>query len=288
MMKFKKSFAFVLIFMGIIAFTASAVSASSFGSGDNEVIIDGVTFELNQVSNMDIYDTNVVSFKVGSNIYGLIDEIDTDNTLEFNTQNDSSRGYFTEKCNTSFIKGDLYIFGNEAEQNEGYIIIFQKDNKKFVYKIFSDMPSSNETISAMCESMYQFVFDNNLSTIESLDGKSVTILKPSNSMSILKSTIVTGSHKNDKTKCTVYVGEQYAGENVQISVLYSRDGEYLNEGLLVDKKVSDSGKITVKSKYPLAKYPNNAKITIYDSNGNPLDTQTVTLSKNSKLQSFNF
>ena len=108
------------------------------------------------------------------------------------------------------------------------------------------------------------------------------------SMNILKATITTGSHKEDKTLCTVFVGKGYSGEPVHISVLYSRDGKKLNEGNIVPKNVTNSGEITVSSLKAFEKYPDKAKITIYDNEKNKLDTQTVTLEKNSGSQIFKF
>ena len=59
-------------------------------------------------------------------------------------------------------------------------------------------------------------------------------------------------------------------------------------GKKVDKKVSNAGEITVYSKDAFEYYPDKAKITIYDSKGNKLDTTTVTLAENSEPQSFDF
>ena len=109
-----------------------------------------------------------------------------------------------------------------------------------------------------------------------------------NSMNILKATITTGSHKEDKTLCTIFVGKGYAGEPVHISVLYSRDGKKLNEGNIVPKNVTNSGEINVSSLKAFEKYPDKAKITIYDNEKNKLDTQTVTLEENSGSQTFKF
>ena len=109
-----------------------------------------------------------------------------------------------------------------------------------------------------------------------------------NSMRILKATIVSGENQDDQTNCTVLIGKCYAGESVKISVLYSYDGKNLNKGNKVDKTVSDSGKIKVLTLNGLTDYPDKAIITIYDSNGNKLDTQTVTLELNSEPQTFKF
>lgn len=255
---------------------ASTISASSFGSNDGEVIIDGVDFVLNYTTDYSIYDADVASFNVGYDIYGFIYEIDNDKSLKFYTNNDSSRKYITGKEDSFIFNGDIYTFVNGDEKNGGYFFIFQKDKKKFVYKICSDMNCSHETKKLMLDSLYLFSWDNNLTILES------------SSISIKKATITTGSKMDDKTKCTVFVGKEYAGQSLKISVLYSSGDENLNKGLKVDKKVSDSGTITVYSKNAFEVYPDKAKITIYDSKKNKIDTKTVKLSENSKPQSFTF
>ena len=105
-------------------------------------------------------------------------------------------------------------------------------------------------------------------------------------MQILSGSFSTGSSKSDKTYCSIYVGEQHAGETVQISVLYSRDGAELNQGKIVSKTVDGSGNINVPSASAFKKYPDNAFITIYDGSGKILDTQEVYLSPSSGTQTF--
>ena len=105
-------------------------------------------------------------------------------------------------------------------------------------------------------------------------------------MAINGGTISTGSAKSDKTYCSVYVGSGYAGENVKISVLYSRDGKNLNQGNIVPKTVDSEGYVSVPSAKAFKKYPDEAYITLYDSNGNTIDTQSVSLSPKSGSQSF--
>ena len=96
----------------------------------------------------------------------------------------------------------------------------------------------------------------------------------------------TGSSLDDKTWCSVYVGEQYAGENVKISVLYSRDGSNLNQGKIVPKTVDSDGTVSVASADAFKYYPDHALVTIYDNNGNVLDTQEVIMSAKSGTQTF--
>ena len=103
---------------------------------------------------------------------------------------------------------------------------------------------------------------------------------------ILSGSFSTGSSKSDKTYCSVYVGEQYAGENVKISVLYSRDGSTLNQGNIVPKTVDSLGYVSVPSANAFKFYPDNAVITLYDSDGNVLDTQEVYLTPDSGTQTF--
>lgn len=130
------------------------------------------------------------------------------------------------------------------------------------------------------------VSDNSVD--QSVDSVAETDVKsnPVSNMKIQSGSFSTGSGKSDKTYCSVYVGQQYAGESVKISVLYSRGGSNLNQGNIVPKTVDGSGYISVPSAYAFDYYPDNAYITIYDSSGNILDTQEVSMSPTSGTQSF--
>ena len=110
--------------------------------------------------------------------------------------------------------------------------------------------------------------------------------KAATSMSILGGSFSTGSSLSDKTYASIYVGSDHAGENVKIQILYSRDGSALNNGNMVPKTVSSSGYIEVASADSYEYYPDFAEINIYDTSGNLLDTQTVSLSPSSGTQSF--
>ncbi|MBQ2961574.1 zinc ribbon domain-containing protein [Methanobrevibacter sp.] len=103
---------------------------------------------------------------------------------------------------------------------------------------------------------------------------------------ILGGSFSTGSSSSDKTYCTVYVGSEHAGEKVKISVLYSNSGYALNQGKIVSKTVSNDGYVKVASASAFDYYPDDAYITLYDDNGNVLDTQEVYLNEGSGKQTF--
>lgn len=146
---------------------------------------------------------------------------------------------------------------------------------------FFDTPFGDDLDSAI----YHETLDSSGSSSSS-SSSSASTASSSGSMSILSGTISTGSDPSDKTYCKVYVGSEYAGESVKISVLYSRDGSNLNQGNIVPKTVDSNGYVSVPSAYAFDKYPDNAYITIYDSNGAPVDTKTVSLKVESGSQSF--
>lgn len=121
------------------------------------------------------------------------------------------------------------------------------------------------------------------STASSESSKSVQQSAP---MEILGGSFSTGSSLSDKTYASIYVGPQHSGENVKIQIWYSRDGSTLNNGNMVPKTVDSSGYIEVKSADAYKYYPDYAEINIYDTSGNLLDTQSVSLSPSSGTQSF--
>ncbi len=105
-------------------------------------------------------------------------------------------------------------------------------------------------------------------------------------MEILGGSFSTGSGLEDKTYASIYVGPQHSGENVKIQIWYSRDGSTLNNGNMVPKTVDSSGYIEVASAEPYKYYPDFAEINLYDTSGNLLDTQSVSLNPDSGTQSF--
>lgn len=107
-----------------------------------------------------------------------------------------------------------------------------------------------------------------------------------NGLEIISGTISTGSGPSDKTYCDVFVGEQFAGESVKISVLYSYNQEDLNEGKIIPKTVDSDGYISVSSADAFDYYPDYAVITIFDSDENVLDERGVPLDTVSGSQYF--
>ena len=152
----------------------------------------------------------------------------------------------------------------------GALVLFSSNNSNDDSDILSDSASLNGT--------------NSIDVNESTDVEPVKTAQ--SDMQILSGSFSTGSGKSDKTYCSVYVGEEYAGESVKISVLYSRDGSTLNQGNIVPKTVDSSGYVSVPSANAFKYYPDDAYITLYDSDGNVLDTQEVYLSPQSGKQTF--
>lgn len=156
-----------------------------------------------------------------------------------------------------------------------YVSSSENPAKAEVY--FFDSPFSGADLDS---AIYHttLVFGGSSSTSSSDSG--------SGSMSIISGTISTGSSLSAKTKCSVNVGSEHAGESAKISVLYSRGDHNLNTAKIVSKTVSGDGYITVNSAEAFEEYPDQAIITIYDSNGIELDTRTVSLVTDSGSQYF--
>lgn len=90
----------------------------------------------------------------------------------------------------------------------------------------------------------------------------------------------------DKTYAVIYVGEENAGADVIIQIFYSRDGNVLNHGNMVPALIKSNGAVQIVSADAYAYFPDHAKINLYDSNENLLDTREVSLSPSSGLQTF--
>ncbi|MDO5824782.1 MAG: zinc ribbon domain-containing protein [Methanosphaera sp.] len=105
-------------------------------------------------------------------------------------------------------------------------------------------------------------------------------------LKIISGSFYTGSSLSDKTKCNVFVGREHSGQNVKISVLYSRNGKNLNQGKVVPVTVDSSGYVTVSSADAFRYYPDNGYITLYDSSGVIQDTRNVYMDAKSGTQTF--
>ena len=130
------------------------------------------------------------------------------------------------------------------------------------------------------------VVDDSQSISNNSNQDNTELAVPEKSMDIISGSFSTGSSLSDKTYCSVYVGKEHAGESVKISVLYSRDGSNLNKGNIVPKTVDSDGYVSVPSASAFDYYPDYAIVTLYDSSGNILDVQEVSMSPSSGTQTF--
>ena len=192
--------------------------------------------------------------------------------------------YNMYSCKKEFYIGDkVTIYGSAVNHEDN---MHMMDSYEFNGKYKSDSYSSAKKFPRIYLCDYKIRLADGFDRSQS--SSTTTTDRYNQAIRILKATIVSGEYQKDQTNCTVFVGKAYAGESVKISVLYSYNGKKLNQGNKVPKTVSDSGKIKVPTLNVLTDYPDKAIITIYDSNGNKLDTQTVTLEPNSEPQTFKF
>ena len=105
-------------------------------------------------------------------------------------------------------------------------------------------------------------------------------------MEILGGSFSTGSADADKTYARINVGTAHAGEDVIVQIFYSRDGNSLYNGNMVPATVHSEGYLEIASADAYKYYPDYATINVYDSNGNLLDTKSVSLSPTSGTQTF--
>lgn len=96
----------------------------------------------------------------------------------------------------------------------------------------------------------------------------------------------TGSSLDAKTNAKIYIDGGNPGESVIIKIKYYRDGNSLNTGNLVTKKIGSDGYIDINSADSYKYYPDKAYIELYDLNGKLQSTQTVTLNPDSSTQYF--
>lgn len=110
--------------------------------------------------------------------------------------------------------------------------------------------------------------------------------KTVSSMKILGGSFSTGSSSSAKTYAHIYVGSQYAGQNVKITAIWSRNGNNLNNGNILTRPVESDGYINFNSADAFKYYPDHGLVKLYDLDGNLIDTMDVNLSPTSGTQSF--
>lgn len=109
---------------------------------------------------------------------------------------------------------------------------------------------------------------------------------PVSNMKILGGSFSTGSSASSKTKAHIYVGSQYAGQQVKITTIWSRNGNNLNNGNILTKTVDSSGYVNFNSADAFSYYPDHAYVKLYDLSGNLVDTMEVYLNPTSGTQTF--
>ena len=129
--------------------------------------------------------------------------------------------------------------------------------------------------------------DSDTKTASSSSSSSQKTAKSStSSMKILGGSFSTGSSMSAKTYASIYVGTDHAGQDVTVQIWYSRDGSTLNNGNMVPATVHSDGYLEISSADAYRYYPDHATINLYDTSGNLLDTQSVSLSASSGTQTF--
>lgn len=96
----------------------------------------------------------------------------------------------------------------------------------------------------------------------------------------------TGSSSTDKSYCSANIGTEHYGEKYKISVLYSDNGENLNDGATATKTVDEDGFLHIYTSNAFSVYPDKAIVTIYDAKGKFLTEETYYLEETSGQQKF--
>ncbi len=175
--------------------------------------------------------------------------------------------------------GDVSIF-KDKEDTGLYLAALEKDD--FSVSLMGRDP---DTMVKMLNTIV--ITDKNaLASQGSSEATQTSSSSTPSSISILGGSFSTGSADSDKTYARINVGKSHAGENVIVQILYSRDGNSLNNGNMVPATVHSDGYLEISSADAYKYYPDHATIKIYDSNSRLLTTQSVSLSPTSGTQTF--
>ena len=213
-------------------------------------------------------DTSVPTKNVSSIMFGK--NIDDDNDDEYQIESDGNMKVYQDgKYYGVFVEKDGYQLEISGKND---VDTMKKMGKSFE---LGDVDKLKEELNPQQQ--------NNPKTTQTTSKQAT---QTTNSMSILGGTFSTGSSLSDKTKASIYVGSEHAGENVIIQIFYSRNGANLNNGNMVPKTVDSGGYINVNSADSFSSYPDFATINLYDSSSKLLDTQSVNLSPTGGTQTF--
>ena len=136
----------------------TVVSAGLFGPDTQEVTVNGTNFVLDGSIKITGENGNLVNFALKDGITGFLTNIENDDALNSYIQNDSELGYTAfEVSSASDIKEYGFV---EDGLDKGYFILFQKDNKNFVYYISTDINADDNDVKEIASSMTQFTENN--------------------------------------------------------------------------------------------------------------------------------
>lgn len=176
MMSFKNNFILILIIIGILLLSACNVFADSSDLDYVKVTVDGVDFNLNPNTKIIKEENDLVSFQLNSKVKGYITSV-TDQEINKYTHNDSDYYYIVGKIDDSSNE-DYYLFIDENDHH-GHFLLFEKDNKKFIYEIYTQGKYDDPSLDSMIISKYQFKLANDISSINHKEGKSFKECKKS-------------------------------------------------------------------------------------------------------------
>lgn len=156
-MNVKKIVLFTIVFMIAIS-SLTVVSAGLFGPDTQEVTVNGTNFVLDGSIKITGENGNLVNFALKDGITGFLTNIENDDALNSYIQNDPELGYTAfEVSSASDIKEYGFV---EDGLDKGYFILFQKDNKNFVYYISTDINADDNDVKEIASSMTKFTEDN--------------------------------------------------------------------------------------------------------------------------------
>ena len=115
-------------------------------------------------------------------------------------------------------------------------------------------------------------------------GSDLNLFAEKEPMHIINASFSTDHSLDAKTVCTINVGSNHSNENISVDILYSRDGKNLNDGDKSTKTVGSDGSVVCESKDSFATYPDRAIVTLYDMEGNVLDSADVKLATDDSTQ----
>lgn len=192
---------------------------------------------------------------------------------------------------TSIEKDNVYLNKSSDEvysymfENNGRTVLISSGSADYVAHAVKTLNVSNASASVTPSLTNTTVTDNNTVDVNTSTNPSDNS-NVATGVKIKNITFTTPKDINALTSVKMYVGTEYAGQNVKVSAVFFNKNSTLCAEKVLTKQVSSDGYVNFESITAFAKYPDCAIIKVYSQDGSVSDTKNLGLVPCPRTQSF--